>query len=317
MKLSTVITAEIRFMTKYLVCIVGPTAIGKTALSLEVAHHFNTEIISCDSRQFYKEMSIGTAIPTKEELESITHHFIQHISIHDEYNVGQFEKNVIPTIEKLFLQKDVLVLVGGSGLYQRAVTHGLDEFPKIDPGIRETLNAQLEAEGLDFLKNKLKALDIDSYQQLDTGNPHRVIRALEVTIGSGKPYSSYLSNPAIERSFKILQIGLKADREELYNRINMRVDRMMDEGLYDEARALYPYRSLNALNTVGYKELFKVIEGEWDLEFAVSEIKKNTRRFAKRQLTWYRKNEDVIWFDFDLPYEDIIKRIELQIKKPT
>ncbi|MBT8257898.1 MAG: tRNA (adenosine(37)-N6)-dimethylallyltransferase MiaA [Bacteroidia bacterium] len=304
-------------MTKNLICIVGPTAIGKTALSIEVAQHFNTEIISCDSRQFFKEMNIGTAVPSEEELQLVKHHFIQHKSVKEPYSVGQFEKEAIDTIEKLFKDHDVLVLAGGSGLYMQAITRGLDDFPEIEPEIRQTLNKRLQHEGLENLQNELRQLDQTAYEQIEIDNPHRVIRALEVTLGSGKPYSSFLSKSSVKRPFETIMIGLVADREIIYERINRRVDLMFEEGLLEEARAVFPYKHLNALNTVGYKELFRFIEGEWELDFAISEIKKNTRRFAKRQLTWYRKNDQIQWFDHDTPSPLINREIENQIKKPA
>ncbi|ARV08144.1 tRNA (adenosine(37)-N6)-dimethylallyltransferase MiaA [Winogradskyella sp. PC-19] len=285
-------------MSKTLISIVGPTGIGKTALSIKLAQYFNTEIISSDSRQFFKEMTIGTAVPNKIELASAKHHFIQHISVEEPYNVGHYEKEAINKLKELFKTQDVIVMVGGSGLYSNAVINGLDIFPDIPKKIREELNLKLETEGIKILQLQLKELDQTSYNTIAINNPQRLIRALEICIGTGKPYSSFLSKNKTKRPFKTISIGIKAEREIIYDRINRRVDIMIENGLVDEARRLLPQKKLNALNTVGYKELFKHFEGEWTLDFAISEIKKNTRRFAKRQLTWYRKDETIKWFDY-------------------
>lgn len=301
-------------MSKTLISIVGPTGIGKSGLAVKLAQHFNTEIISSDSRQFYKEMTIGTAVPSHEELIAVKHHFIQHISIHDSYDVGSFERDAIQLLDDLFINTDLVIMVGGSGLYSDAVVEGLDDFPDIDENIRKSLMKRLEEDGIKPLQNKLKDVDLISFQTIDLQNPHRLIRALEVSIGSGKPYSTFLKKDRIKRGFKTLKIGLKASRELIYERIEKRVDMMMKAGLIEEAKQLYPHRKLNALNTVGYKELFKHLNGEWDLDFAISEIKKNTRRFAKRQLTWYRKDDEIKWFDHDSPPLEIIKWIEQNIK---
>jgi tRNA dimethylallyltransferase len=297
-------------MTKYLISIVGPTAIGKTALSIKLAQYFNTEIISADSRQFFKEMLIGTAAPNKEELTAASHHFIHHKSITDHYNVGAFEKDALQCLETLFKTKDVVIMVGGSGLYIDAVTKGLDDFPEVDSFIRETLNSDLESKGLAYLQEQLKTLDSVSYNTIAIDNPHRVIRALEICIGTGKPYSSFLNKDKSKRDFKTITIGLTADRAIIYNRINQRVDMMIQTGLLKEAENLLPYQHLNALNTVGYKELFNYLNGDWTLDFAVSEIKKNSRRYAKRQLTWFKKDDSILWFDYLTDVEAIIKRIE-------
>ena len=297
-------------MSLPLIFIVGPTAIGKTALSIKLANHFNTEIISADSRQFFKEMSIGTAAPTPTELASAKHHFIHHKSIEDDYNVGAFEKEAISLLNELFKTTNIVIMVGGSGLYTDAVTKGLDDFPEIDSSIRQTLNKQLQSEGLEHLQNELKKLDQKTYNSIAIDNPHRVIRALEVCIGTNKPYSSFLNNKKTERNFTTISIGLTADREIIYNRINKRVDLMLNDGLLEEVKQLLPKQQLNALNTVGYKELFKYLNNEWTLDFAISEIKKNTRRFAKRQLTWFKKNKNTIWFDYTTNTNDIVKVIE-------
>lgn len=304
-------------MTKTLISIVGPTAIGKTSLSVLLAKHFNTEIISADSRQFYKEMNIGTAVPSEDELKAAPHHFIQHKSIKEKYSVGDFEKDAIETINQIHKYNPVVVMVGGSGLYVDAVTKGLDDFPKIDASIRENLNQQLKNKGLESLQNQLKELDGRSYDNIAIENPHRVIRALEICIGTGKPFSYFLTNKNKAREFKTIIIGLDAERELIYNRINQRVDIMIDNGLINEAKRLYRYRDLNALNTVGYKELFEFFDGNISLDFAISEIKKNTRRFAKRQLTWFRKNKEINWFDYTTNTNESINFLENEIKKTS
>ncbi|MCH4552932.1 tRNA (adenosine(37)-N6)-dimethylallyltransferase MiaA [Aestuariibaculum lutulentum] len=301
-------------MSKFLISIIGPTAIGKTALSIKLANYFNTEIISADSRQFFKEMQIGTAAPTTEELAAAKHHFIHHKSIRDNYSVGSFEKDALTCLETLFKNHNVVIMVGGSGLYVDAVTKGLDDFPDVDASIRNSLNADLETKGLTYLQEQLKSLDPVAYNTIAIDNPHRVIRALEICIGTGQPYSSFLNKKENERPFKTITIGLSADREIIYDRINRRVDIMMKEGLINEVKNLLPYKDLNALNTVGYKEIFNYLEGKWDLEFAVSEIKKNSRRFAKRQLTWFKKTEKTLWFDYETAVEKIIASCEEQIK---
>ncbi len=285
-------------MNKYLISIVGPTAIGKTALSIKLAQYFNTEIISADSRQFFKEMQIGTAAPTKNELAQAKHHFIHHKSIQDDYNVGTFEKDALKQLNSLFKIHNVVIMVGGSGLYVNAVTHGLDHFPKVDSGIRAMLNKEFQAKGIISLQEKLKTLDADAYKTIAIDNPHRLIRALEICIGTNTPYSSFLNKEKIKRNFKTITVGLTADREIIYSRINQRVDIMLEDGLIEEVKSLLSYKHLNSLNTVGYKELFNYLKSEWDLDFAISEIKKNSRRFAKRQLTWFKKNEDTLWFDY-------------------
>lgn len=301
-------------MTKVLISIIGPTAIGKTALSIKLAHFFNTEIISADSRQFFKEMRIGTAAPSKEELQTVTHHFIHHKSIKDNYSVGAFEKEAVQSLDTLFKKYDTVIMVGGSGLYVDAVVKGLDNFPEIDKSIRENLNTDLETKGLKYLQDKLKKHDTVSFETIAIDNPHRVIRALEICIGTGKAYSSFLNKEKSKRSFKTISIGLTAPRDVLYNRINKRVDIMMQDGLLEEVKNLLSYKELNALNTVGYKELFNYLDGKWELDFAVSEIKKNSRRFAKRQLTWFKKNEAIFWFDYETDIKTITNTINREIR---
>ncbi|WP_298514696.1 tRNA (adenosine(37)-N6)-dimethylallyltransferase MiaA [uncultured Kordia sp.] len=297
-------------MTNYLISVVGATAIGKTALSIKLAQHFKAEIISCDSRQFFKEMEIGTAVPSAEELGAAKHHFIQHISIFDDYNVGQFEKDAIAKLDTLFQKHNIVIMVGGSGLYVDAVIKGLDDFPKVDPTIRENLNNQLETAGIASLQEMLLKLDPVYYERVALENPHRLIRALEICIGSGKPYSSFLKDKTATRNFTAIKVGLTAEREIMYDRINRRVDIMMNEGLLEEATALYPHKALNALQTVGYRELFEYMDGNCTLEFAVSEIQKNTRRFAKRQGTWFRRDETTLWFDYEEDIKTIVEKIE-------
>lgn len=311
---SFAITAESHLMnTNYLLNIVGPTAIGKTSLAIELANRFATEIISADSRQFYKEMTIGTAVPSKEELEAAKHHFIQHISIQDTYNVGDFETEALEKLDELFKERNIVIMVGGSGLYTKSVLEGLDYFPEVSSEIRKDLNLKFEKEGLTPLQNKLQELDPDYFKIVDIENPHRLIRALEVCISSQKPYSSYLNQPKKTRNFTAISIGLDADRNIIYDRINKRVDIMIKEGLIEEAKNLFPKRELNALNTVGYKELFAYLEGNQSLETAISEIKKNTRRFAKRQLTWFKKDKETNWFNYKTPVETIQNFIESKI----
>ncbi|WP_179320222.1 tRNA (adenosine(37)-N6)-dimethylallyltransferase MiaA [Winogradskyella helgolandensis] len=297
----------------YVITIVGPTAIGKTALSIKLAQHYSSEIVSADSRQFFKEMAIGTAVPSQEELSAAPHHFIQHKSVKESFNVGDFERDAISKIEELHQKNPIVVVAGGSGLYVKAVTNGLDYFPEVDSNIRTTLNLQFETEGLIPLQEQLKNLDPISYNTIAIDNPKRVIRALEICIGTGLPYSSFLTNSEKNRAFKTIKIGLNAERAIIYDRINQRVDLMIENGLLEEAKAMLPYKNLNALNTVGYKELFAYFEGESTLEFAISEIKKNTRRFAKRQLTWFRKDNSITWFDYETDVDAIINYVNLQI----
>ncbi|MDA0176866.1 tRNA (adenosine(37)-N6)-dimethylallyltransferase MiaA [Mesoflavibacter profundi] len=301
--------------TSYLISIVGPTAIGKTSLSIKLANYFNTEIVSADSRQFFKEMSIGTAAPTIEELAAAPHHFIHHKSITENYNVGAFEKEALKTIEELHQKHDIVIMVGGSGLYVDAVTKGLDYFPDVDPSIREQLNNTLEKEGLESLQLQLKNLDELAYNTIAIDNPHRVIRALEICIGTKQPYSSFLNKDKNKRPFKTITIGLTADREIIYDRINKRVDIMVENGLIEEVKSLIKYKHLNALNTVGYKEIFNYLDEKWTLGFAISEIKKNSRRFAKRQLTWFKKNNETLWFDYTTNLDDITSAINNQINE--
>ncbi|NQY05925.1 MAG: tRNA (adenosine(37)-N6)-dimethylallyltransferase MiaA [Flavobacteriaceae bacterium] len=301
-------------MNNYLITIGGPTAIGKTSLSIALAKHYNAEIISCDSRQFYKEMEIGTAVPDEDELTAATHHFIQHKSIHDYYNVRDFETDAIKKLNELFKNNNIAIMVGGSGLYANAVLYGLDDIPEVDMSIREELNTLFAEQGLTPLQEKLKILDPVSYHTIAIDNPQRLIRAVEVSIGSGKPYSSFLNQKDVKRNFIPINISLTADREIIYDRINKRVDIMVEIGLVDEVKSLVPFKKLNALNTVGYKELFDHLAGEVSLEEAIELIKRNTRRFAKRQLTWFKKDKSIEWFDYQTDLEKIIQHIDEQIK---
>ena len=304
----------------YLVTIIGPTAIGKTALSIALAQHFGCDIISCDSRQFFKEMKIGTAVPSDEELAAATHHFIQNKSIFESYSVGDFEQEALAKLDELFQKNNIQIMVGGSGLYVEAVLKGFDDFPDIDNSVREIINTKFNALGIEFLQQKLQELDSEYYRKLQSENPQtlqnpqRMKRFVEVCLGTGKPYSSFIGKRKNVRNFTPIIIGLEADREIMYDRINQRVDIMLNEGLLAEAQALYPNKQLNALQTVGYRELFDYFDGKTTLEFAIEQIKMNTRRFAKRQITWFKRTENVSWFDYLMDRKEIIRTIELTIK---
>ena len=304
----------------YLITIIGPTAIGKTALSIKLAQYFNCDIISCDSRQFFKEMKIGTAVPNEEELGSTKHHFIQNKSIFENYSVGDFEVEALKKLDELFKKNNVQIMVGGSGLYVDAVLKGFDEFPAIDVSVREKINLEYDKKGIEYLQEKLKELDSVYYQKLITENPQtlqnpqRMKRFVEVCIGTDTPYSSFLGKRKNTRNFTPIIIGLEADREIMYNRINQRVDIMIKEGLLDEVKSLFKHKELNALQTVGYRELFDFIEGKTTLDFAIEEIKKNTRRFSKRQITWFKRTENTKWFDYLTNLSKIVDCINLTIK---
>lgn len=306
-------------MKNYLIIIVGPTAIGKTALSLNLAQHYGCEILSCDSRQFFKEMKIGTAVPNEEELTAATHHFIQNKSIFENYTVGDFEKEAIVKLDELFQKNNIQIVVGGSGLYVNSILQGFDDFPEIPTEIRENVRNLYEEKGLEFLQEKLQELDSNYYSTLlnknpqTLQNPQRMMRFVEVCLTSNLPYSSFLNQKKNERNFTPIVIGLEADREIMYDRINQRVDIMMHEGLLKEAKNVYPNKELNALQTVGYRELFDYFDGKTTLDFAVEQIKMNTRRFAKRQLTWFKRNENTIWFDFQTETLTIINTISEKI----
>ncbi len=306
---------------KYLIVIVGPTAIGKTAMSIQLAQHYDCEILSCDSRQFYREMTIGTAAPTNEELAAAKHHYIHNRSVTENYTVGDFEKEAIAKLDELFLQKNFAILVGGSGLYVNAVLKGFDAFPEITTDIRDLVSTNYKQHGLTYLQEQLQEKDPAYFDKLTVENPQtllnpqRMMRFVEVCLGTGKPYSSFLNQKKNTRSFIPIIIGLEAERNLMYDRINQRVDLMMAAGLLEEVVKLIPYKNLNALQTVGYKELFDFIDEKISLPFAIEEIKKNTRRFAKRQLTWFKRNEDTKWFYFRTEPKEIIQFIDSIILK--
>ena len=278
-----------------LIVIAGPTASGKTEAAIEVAKKHQTEILNADSRQFYREMSIGTAAPTPKELLEVKHHFVHHISILDQYDVATYEQDALLVLNKLFLDHDTVVLTGGSGLFIDAVCKGIDPMPDIDPSVREQVNALYREGGLAILQQEVQRLDPEYYTIVDRKNPRRLQRALEVCLQTGQPFSAFRTQHAAHRDFNIVKYALLWDRKELYNRINQRVERMLAQGLVDEARGLYPYRHLNALNTVGYKELFDYFDGKCNLVEAVEQIKLNTRHYAKRQMTWLRKDNEYQW----------------------
>lgn len=280
---------------KAVISLIGPTAIGKTATSIGLANALNTEIISCDSRQFYKEMEIGTAKPNTEELAAAPHHFINSHSIHDIFTAGDYEKEALKCIDSLFQRHDIVILTGGSGLFEKAVVEGFDPLPKATKELREELNTLYEQEGLEPILSQLEKLDPEAFQAVEKTNPRRVIRALEINLAGGKPLSHWKTQKA-NRSFKTIRIGLHMDRANLYDRINQRVDLMMEEGLLKEVESLMEFQQLNTLQTVGYTEIFSHLNGEISLEEAVDKIKQNTRRYAKRQLTWFRKYPDIQWF---------------------
>ncbi len=283
-------------MKKILVVLLGPTGVGKTDLSIELATGFQTSIISSDSRQIYREMSIGTAVPTAEQLAKVSHFFVRFLSVREYYNSWQYEQQALQQIRQLFKEKDVVVMCGGSMLYIDAVCKGIDDIPTIDPKLRVALMEQYEREGLASIRQRLKELDPAFYEEVDLNNAKRVIHAVEVCLMAGCPYSALRTNSPKKREFQIIKIGLNRDREDLYERINKRVDLMLDAGLEEEARQLYPLRHLNALNTVGYKELFDYFEGKTDYAEAVRLIKRNSRRYARKQLSWFRRDADIHWF---------------------
>lgn len=301
---------------KFLIAVLGPTAIGKTARAIEIAKAFSTEIISCDSRQFFKEMRIGTAVPDAEELASVPHHFIGHLSIEDEYNVGDYEKDALEKLDQLFESRRCVVMVGGSGLYAKAVLDGLDEFPEVDSQVRAYWRNAYETSGIEILQTTILECDPSYAAVADMQNPQRLLRAIEVTKSSGRPYSSFRTQGTTPRHFETIAIGLEAPREIMYERINRRVDQMMVQGLYAEAKNLYAKRDLNALQTVGYRELFAHFDNEISLEQAVELIKQNTRRYAKRQMTWFRKMPGIHWFSYDAPESELLNFISAKTQMP-
>lgn len=292
---------------KRLIVISGATAIGKTALSIQLAQHFNSEIISADSRQFYKELKIGATPPSQEELIKVKHHFIQHLSVKDDYNVGLFEKDAIALLQNLFKKTDTLIMAGGSGLYIDAVCNGLDTFPEVDEKIKKELIAEYKNKGITFLQDELKKRDPVYFDIVDINNPQRLIRALAVIRESRKPFSSFRNKTSAKRDFKISHFSLEMEREKLYERINRRVDLMMEEELLKEVENLIPYKNKNALQTVGYKELFSYFDGEISLEEAINKIKQNTRRFAKRQISWLKREENIQHISCENAFQKIIK----------
>lgn len=297
---------------KYLIVVGGATASGKTSVAIALAKHFGTEILSADSRQFFREMSIGTAKPTAQELAQAKHHFIDCISIHEEYSVGDYERDALSLLAELFQEQDVVVLAGGSGLYIRALCEGLDAFPEVPPEIRAELVERFQDEGLQSLQKKLSQLDPEYYAIVDQQNPQRLIRALEVCIASGKTYSSFRSGQKAKRTFQPIYLKLEWERETLYDRINRRVDQMIEQGLIEEVKELYPFKHLNALQTVGYQELFDYLDGKSTLFDAIELIKRNSRRYAKRQMTWLRKREH--WRDFHVSeLENMIQYLDQKI----
>lgn len=297
---------------KHLIVIAGPTAVGKTTIAIRLAQYFNTEIISADARQFYREMNIGTAKPTEEQLRLIPHHFIDFLSVKDVYNVGQYEKDVLEKLNELFKTHDVVIMTGGAGLFIKAVTEGLDVLPSADQEIRESLQELFETQGIEALQIKLEDVDPEYYKKVDIQNPVRLIRALEVFYATGKPISSYHIRETLNRPFKSIKICLELERETLYNIINDRVDKMFEDGLLNEAKNLFPLRHLNALQTVGYSELFDYFENSIDLKTAKEKIKQNTRNYAKRQMTWFRKDKEFVWINAD-DYEKLQSIVEVQL----
>ncbi len=302
---------------KYLVVLLGPTGVGKTALSLQLASHYGSAIISTDSRQIYRGIEIGSAAPTKEELGVVEHYFIGILDLEDYYSASQFESDAMRVVERLHQKSDVVVATGGSMLYIDALCKGIDDIPDVDPEIRRTLYDTFEKEGLDPIRAQLKVLDPEFYNQVDLKNYKRVIHALEICLTTGKPYSSLRTNTVKERPFNIVKIGLMRDRDELYHRINKRVDMMIEEGLLDEAKKVYPKRHLNSLNTVGYKELFKYFDGEWELDFAIDKIKQNTRIYSRKQMTWFKKDDGIFWINMTDKNESEVLHSAIDIIEQT
>ena len=299
-------------MSKFLITIVGPTSIGKTSLSIKLAKHYKTEIISADSRQFYRELNIGTAKPSKDELLSIKHHLINNISVIDKYDISQFESDAREIIKNLFKTKDYLILVGGSGLYIDTILYGIDKMPDVEHSLRKKLNMEFQNNGLTNLLVKLKKIDPTSYKNIDLNNHRRVIRALEVSISSKKPYSSFLDHLSKNSRYNEIIIGLNCDRNKLHTLINMRVEQMIQSGLVDEVKKLTKFKNLNALNTIGYKEIFEFLEYKISIEEAIEKIKTNTRKYAKRQITWFNSNKTINWFNDQYEISDLIKLINSQ-----
>ena len=283
-------------MKKTLVILLGPTGVGKTELCLSLAEELNTEIVSCDSRQFFRELKIGTAAPTEAQMQRVKHHLVGNLSIFDYYSCGRFEIDALKKLDELFQSKEVVLMTGGSMLYIDAICKGIDDIPNVDQELRDSLHERYANEGIDNILSELKLLDPEYYDLVDKKNHKRIIHALEICLTSGKTFSSFRKETAKARPFDIIKIGLNLPREELYDRINRRVDIMFEEGLMEEAKTYYPHRNLNSLNTVGYKELFEYFDGNWELDFAKNMIKQNSRRYAKKQLTWFNRDKDINWF---------------------
>lgn len=298
------------YAVKTLISIIGTTGIGKTKLAIQLAKHFRTEIISCDSRQFFWEMKIGTATPSLDELAEVPHHFIGQLSVQDYYSIGQFEKEADQKIAELFQLHDVVILVGGSMMYEKAVIRGLNDLPQANDDHQKKLTGIWENHGIEALQNLLEALDPQYYAMVDRNNSRRLLRAIDIIWQTGKTYTENIAAQVKQKNFQVVRIGIEAPREIIYEKINHRVDVMMDDGLLQEAQKLMNFRNLVALQTVGYTELFKYFDGEWTLDFAIEEIKKNSRRFAKRQLTWYRKEEDIHWVNFQNSLEESLSLLQ-------
>lgn len=298
------------YAVKTLISIIGTTGIGKTKLAIQLAKHFRTEIISCDSRQFFREMKIGTATPSLEELAEVPHHFIGQLSVQDYYSIGQFEKEADQKIAELFQLNDVVILVGGSMMYEKAVIRGLNDLPQANDDHQKKLTGIWENHGIEALQNLLEALDPQYYAMVDRNNSRRLLRAIDIIWQTGKTYTENIAAQVKQKNFQVVRIGIEAPREIIYEKINHRVDVMMDDGLLQEAQQLMNFRNLVALQTVGYTELFRYFDGEWTLDFAIEEIKKNSRRFAKRQLTWYRKEEDIHWVNFQNSLEESLSLLQ-------
>lgn len=282
-----------------LIVLIGPTGVGKTELSLRIAEHFHTHIVSSDSRQLYADLKIGTAAPTPQQLQRVPHHFVGTLQLTDYYSAAQYESEVLAVLDDLFKQQDVVLLTGGSMMYVDAICKGIDDIPTVDADTRQLMLQRYEEEGLERMCAELKLLDPEYYKIVDLKNPKRVIHALEICYMTGKTYTSFRTQQKKERPFRIIKIGLTRDRAELYQRINRRVDQMIEEGLVEEAKAVYPYRHLNSLNTVGYKEIFKYLDGEWELPFAIEKIKQNSRIYSRKQMTWFKRDKDILWFHPD------------------
>ncbi|MDW8297261.1 MAG: tRNA (adenosine(37)-N6)-dimethylallyltransferase MiaA [Raineya sp.] len=300
---------------KFLISIVGATAVGKTEMAIRLAKHFQTEVISADSRQFFKELNIGTAKPTLAEMQGVPHHFIDNLSITQKYTVADFEKEALRVLEQIFERKNVAILVGGSGLYCKALWEGFDEIPDVPETFRKQVIEAYQTKGLHFLQEELQKLDAEYYSQVDTQNPQRLMRALEVCWATGKPFSSFRKGKKSERNFRNIKIGLERPREELYERINQRMDSMLSQGLLEEAQNLYMFRNHNALQTVGYREIFDFLDGKQDWENTVRLLKQNSRHYAKRQMTWFKKDKEIVWFH-PSQYAVIVEFIESQMQNP-